>query len=110
MNGAAPEPKYVVSAGKRDQTVFAFCSAASLGWQTNTNILFSTSMPRLSRYQAAIIFGSRALKKMPPMPVTRSIPCSLFRDREEANIERCRRAKCNESTTIFRFQDYPFAP
>src|SRR4051812_22763866 len=38
-----------------------------------------TSMPRCCLYQACIAFGSLALKKMPPIPVTRFMCANLAR-------------------------------
>src|SRR5438067_2391646 len=70
MNGAKLGAKYSVSAGNVDQTVGSAAAAEAneaYVWPT------STGTPRCSRYQAASACGSRALKKMPPMPRTRSM-------------------------------------
>src|SRR5437870_11095256 len=67
MNDGEPGPKYSVSAGNTDQTVGSDAAA-------DFNVAYvcpaSTGMPRCSRYQAASACGSRALKKMPPIPRT----------------------------------------
>src|SRR5438876_525658 len=59
--------KYCVSCGNGDQTV------SPVG--PNVAVLYgSISTPRCSRYQAASFTGSCALKKTPPIPITRSMP------------------------------------
>src|SRR5438445_3859218 len=72
MNEEPSLPKYAVSAGKIDQTV---CPRPPGGFpvrQEKSATNPSIWSPRCSRYQRASAFGSFALKKMPPIPVTRT--------------------------------------
>src|ERR1700733_15172476 len=56
-------PKYLVSAGKVDQTVISpGPSDRNIAWVCPS----SRGIPKFWRYQSANFFGSRAFKKMPP--------------------------------------------
>src|SRR5881396_771298 len=72
MNEAASSPKYDVSAGKIDQTVCPRRFPSLPLRQANRATIPSIAMPRCSRYHRARASGSLALKKMPPIPVTRA--------------------------------------
>src|SRR5258706_16010379 len=78
MNDALLGSKYVVSFAKADQIVDGPGSSFVL---KETYPCSSKGTPRWSRYQALRRSGSFALKKMPPMPVTRSMNPSLPRRR-----------------------------
>src|SRR5258705_2323558 len=70
MNGALLGSKYLVESGKM------FHAVVPSGSSFQSNVAppqLCTGMPRWSRYQALSALGSRALKKTPPMPVTRLI-------------------------------------
>src|SRR5947209_848532 len=71
MNGAAFSPKYDVSEGKIDQTVCPTRFPSLPLRQANRATIPSIEMPRCSRYHRARASGFLALKKMPPIPVTR---------------------------------------
>src|SRR5205809_1506056 len=71
MNDASSVPKYDVSAGKIDQTVCPTRFPSLPLRQENRATIPSMERPRCSRYQRASPSGSLALKKMPPIPVTR---------------------------------------
>src|SRR5438552_4994032 len=72
MNEEPPLPKYAVSAGKIDQTVCPGPPGDFPVLQEKSATSPSIWSPRCSRYQRASAFGSFALKKMPPIPVTRT--------------------------------------
>src|SRR5688572_27043070 len=74
MKGAVLGAKYFVLDGNRPHTVLPTCfgSSWSRHWNNGGIAPLARGTPRLSLYQAASTFGSRALIKMPPMPVTRS--------------------------------------
>src|SRR5437867_6802246 len=72
MNEAPSCPKYDVSAGKIDQTVCPTRFPSLPLRQANRATIPSIAMPRCSRYHRARASGSLALKKMPPIPVTRA--------------------------------------
>src|SRR2546425_777087 len=71
MNEAACSPKYDVSEGKIDQTVCPTRFPSLPLRQANRATIPSIEMPRCSRYHRARASGFLALKKMPPIPVTR---------------------------------------
>src|SRR5712692_264900 len=71
MKEASSSPKYDVSAGKIDQTVCPRRFPSLPLRQVNSATIPSMEMPRCSRYHRARASGSLALKKMPPIPVTR---------------------------------------
>src|ERR1035441_5914123 len=72
-----PGPKYLVSAGERDQAVLPGVGGTSSD-QRNWAPPHSVSwMPRCWAYQAASALGSRARKKTPPMPVMRAMDTSV---------------------------------
>ena len=72
MNEAVLGAKESPSAGPMDQIVVPPTGLPSTSVQPKVAPPQScTSMPRCRLYQACIAFGSLALKKMPPIPVTR---------------------------------------
>src|SRR5712691_12569544 len=72
MNEEPPLPKYAVAAGKIDQTVCPRPPGDFPARQVKSATKPSIWIPRCSRYQRASAFGSFALKKMPPIPVTQT--------------------------------------
>src|SRR4051812_5134941 len=72
MNGFAL-PKYSLLCGNGDQMV------SPVGPKLTVLLAASTSSPRLSRYHAASFTGSRDLKKIPPIPITRSMTAAYTR-------------------------------
>src|SRR3954470_16201760 len=78
MKGAALGAKASSPAEAMDQIVVPPVGAPSARAHGNAVPPQSwTSMPRCSRYQPWSAFGSLAWKKMPPMPVTRSMGTSV---------------------------------
>src|ERR1051325_3641552 len=73
MNGAELGAKYLDVSGKMLQTVTSPALAVNASPPQD-----SMSRPRCLRYHSRIAAGSRALKKMPPMPVTRAMESSLI--------------------------------
>src|SRR5262245_24514131 len=74
MNGAELGANESPSAAATDQIVVPLIAAPVSSAQVNTAPpQSSTSRPRCFLYQAHKALGSRALKKIPPMPVTRFI-------------------------------------
>src|SRR3954469_13166595 len=74
MNGEVPGSKYPLSAGKTDHTSVLGRPAGLVSVGSKVTPPHSvTARPRWSRYQARSASGSRALKKMPPMPTTRAV-------------------------------------
>src|SRR2546425_7377185 len=71
MKDAPSFPKYEVLGGKRAQIVWPFRRAFLPPRHSYAAMEPSIRMPSRSRYQRASAFGSFALKKMPPIPVTR---------------------------------------
>src|ERR1700727_2049832 len=74
-----PLPKYGVSAGKRDQMVMPVVAGISSDQRRVAPPYSESWMPRCCAYQALRAFGSRARRKMPPIPVTRAMIFSLKR-------------------------------
>src|SRR6202011_4832307 len=75
MKGLVAGSKYLVSAGNNAQTVCPVVSGLSGSRHSKTTPPPSGcgTSPRCSRYHAFNASGSLALKKMPPIPVTRFI-------------------------------------
>src|SRR5882757_9017500 len=78
MKEAVLGAKVSSSVDMMDQTVVPPTGLPSASVQTKAAPPHScTSMPRWRLYQACIAFGSLALKKIPPIPVTRFITTSF---------------------------------
>src|SRR5262245_37726148 len=87
MNGAELGAKESPSAAPTDQIVVPLNAAPVSSAHVNTAPpQSSTSMPRCFLYQAPKACGSRALKKIPPMPVTRFIGRLRWDDSRVASI------------------------
>src|SRR5437899_3333570 len=71
MKDAPFFPKYDVLAGNRAQIVWPFCRAFLPPRHSYAAMEPSMRIPSRSRYHRASALGSFALKKMPPIPVTR---------------------------------------
>src|SRR6185312_3439816 len=71
MKGAPLGAKYLVSSGNTDQIVTVSCSGSSARRQGNIAPTCGLPLiPRCWAYHSYILFGSLALKKIPPSPMT----------------------------------------
>src|SRR5438034_10172114 len=73
MNELPGFPKYVVFAGNNPQIVWPFRRASFPLLHSYAAFVPSIAIPSRSRYHRARAFGSFALKKIPPIPVTRGL-------------------------------------
>src|SRR6185437_6047802 len=74
MKGAPLGAKYLVSSGNTDQMVTVSCSGSSARRQGNIAPTCGLPLiPRCWAYHSYILFGSLALKKIPPSPMTRFV-------------------------------------
>src|SRR4051812_9350160 len=73
MQRCGPEPKYFVSSAKSDQMVWPVPAGISSVHNMVAPPYSESWMPRCLAYQALRALGSFALRKMPPIPVTRAI-------------------------------------
>src|SRR6476469_4457431 len=105
MNGAELGAECFVSAGNRLHAVVPTPLGLSGVFQSNAAPPHGcTSMPRCVLYQPPSAFGSLALKKMPPMPVTLFMQSPVVRAASLFCAERCNSIANGPNSSAVRAQ------